>query len=541
MRQKPPRGSSPAPDHILLSLNGDVKTRRAVTWRTCEEVTEGWVEYREAGAGEWLRAEGSHDRFESDIDVSTIHWAHLENLKPGTQYEYTCGDGKRRAGPFPFTTAPEHIEKFKFICFADQQKGAPFDLPDYGDFRRFCLRLLEEHPDTAFILTAGDNTDCGQHEQQWNALFSTGLEGIAERVPFMMQMGNHDNRGFRVSYREGIGRYYSEPGEFFCKQFQGAYPQNGPEGWKTENYLFTYGDAQFNVIGLTGDEERNAWMLQTAGGPSGPLWKISVWHFPVPHAGVDTEINDYPPLKEGLACFDLAIAGHEHSFARSFPLRGEELFDRPSQGTVHYTLGNGNRNPPGSQTLGKIWHAAFFPMEEPLSAAAIVEVEGARITLTSVLEDGRVLDQCVIDKGEDVIRPRAAAPVFGPGRTRMLFKGMDPGLCQADTKCEQRDGVWFCPLAVLVAYLGGYAEKTPGRCRLEIYGRWAVFTEGSAAAQTDQGEMALPAPVYRGARGQLYIPADACKAFGMRWAYAPRNNFISFEHNSQDKPVTAQP
>jgi len=536
---KPLRGSTPQPDHILLSLNGDERSCRAVTWRTSEEITDGYVEHREIGAGEWRRAEGSHNRFESDIDVSQIHWAHLKNLRPGARYEYTCGDESHRSAVYSFATAPEKIEKFKFLCFADHQKGQPFDLPDYGDFRRFCLALLEEHPDTAFILTAGDNTDSGQHEQQWNALFATGLNGIAERVPLMMQLGNHDNRGF-ADYRRGVGRYYSEPGEFFCKQFQGAYPQNGPAGWETENYIFKYGNVQFNVIGLTGDEERNNWLLETTAS-SNAQWKVSVWHFPVPHSGVDTEITDYPPLREGLACFDLAIAGHEHSFARSFPYRDSELFDRPSQGTVHYTLGNGNRNPPGSQTVAKIWHAAFFPMEERLSAAAVVEVEGPRITLTSVLEDGRVIDRCVIDKENDVILPRAASPVFGPGRTRMLFKGMDPGLCQADTPCVWRDGRWFCPLAILIAYLGGRAQKTPGQCRLEVYGRWAVFIEGSDTAQTDRGEVALPAPVYRGHRGQLYMPAEACGAFDMRWDYAARNNFINFEHGSEEKPVTEQP
>ena len=60
-------------------------------------------------------------------------------------------------------------------------------------------------------------------------------------------------------------------------------------------------------------------------------------------------------------------------------------------------------------------------------------------------------------------------------------------------------------------------------------------------ADTDDGEMKLPAKVYRGKRGQLYIPCDGCRALGMRWAYADRNNFISFEHESEDKPVTEQP
>ena len=57
-------------------------------------------------------------------------------------------------------------------------------------------RCSKKNPDTRFILTGGDNTDCGQHEVQWNGAFS-GLVGISEHIPFMMTLGNHDNRGFK--------------------------------------------------------------------------------------------------------------------------------------------------------------------------------------------------------------------------------------------------------------------------------------------------------------------------------------------------------
>ena len=67
------------------------------------------------------------------------------------------------------------------------------------------------------------------------------------------------------------------------------------------------------------------------------------------------------------------------------------------------------------------------------------------------------------------------------------------------------------------------------------------FTLDSDVAQTDRGELKLPAKVYRGKRDQLYIPLDGVKAFEMRWAYAPRNNFVSIEHESEDKPITVQP
>lgn len=520
----------------MISINGDAKTSMAVTWRTCAEITEGYVEYR-GEDGVTGKVYADTEIFESDIDISSIFWARLTNLKPGKKYYYTCGDSTHRSAEYSFSTQPEKLEKFKFICVSDQQKGEPHDCPDYSYFNRFIKDVLKKNPDVRFILTGGDNTDCGQHEVQWNGAFS-GFVGISESVPLMMAVGNHDNRGFK-DYEKCIGRYYAEPAEYFDKQFKGSYADDGPEGWKTENYTFDYGNVHFSVIGINEPELVNDWLVKDLSACK-QTWKIGTYHFPICYSGEDCQNYDaYPVMREGMELFDLMFSGHEHNFSRSFPLKNEELFDRPSQGTVHYMLGNSNQNPPGSRTLSKVWHAAFYPQEEDNAMVAIVEVEGDKMTLTSVLSDGRTVDSCVIDKASDTILPYAVAPIFN--RTRMMFKGMDCGLCQADTPCENIAGVWFAPLSVLIGYIGGGVRKAPGKLELEIYGHKAVLTEGSDIMETDAGNVILPAKVYRSHRGQLYAPADAVSAFGMRWAYAPRNNFLSFEHESEDKPITEQP
>ncbi len=534
--EKPVRGSTPQPDHIMISFNGDAKSCMAVTWRTSADVREGYVEYHEEG-GKTLVCQAYTKEFLSDIDVSNIFWAKLTGLKPGTKYYYTCGDGAHRSEEYSFTTQPENLESLKFICVSDQQKGEPHDCPDYSNFNRFIKKVLADNPDTRFILTGGDNTDCGQHEVQWNGAMS-GFVGISESLPLMMAVGNHDNRGF-LNYEKGIGRYYAEPAEYFCKQFEGSYADNGPENWKTENYTFDYGNVHFGVIGINGPEEVNDWMISDLSANKS-RWKLGVYHFPICYSGTDCQNYDaYPVMREGFELFDLVFSGHEHNFSRSFPLKNEELFDRPSQGTVHYMLGNSNCNPPGSRTLEKVWHAAFYPQEEQVSMVAIVEVAGDTLTLTSMLDDGRIVDQCVIDKKNDRILPYAVAPKYD--RTRMKFKGMDPGLCQASTPCVEKDGVWYAPLSVLIGYIGGGVEKTEGKVTLDIYKHRAEFTLGSRVAVTDRGEFALDGEVFRGDRDQLYIPVNGVEAFDMRWAYAPRNNFISFEHESEDKPITVQP
>lgn len=536
--QKPPRGSTPRPDHIFISINGDAKTSMAVTWRTSVDITSGYALCRKDGSEDYVRYDAETGVFESDIDISNMFWARMVNLEPGTKYFYTVGNDDYRSDEYYFTTEEENAESFKFICVSDQQSGEPHDLPDYSSFNEFLKKVLEEEPDAKFILTGGDNTDCGQHEVQWNGAFS-GLKGIVEYIPFMMTLGNHDNRGFK-DYKNGIGRYYSEPAEFFGKQFKGSYADNGPDGWKTENYSFDYGDAHFNVLGVNGPEDVNEWLKKDVPA-SDKIWKFGSYHFPIYYTGPELANDDaYPMMREGVEHLDIIFSGHEHNFSRSFPIKNESVYDKPSQGTVHYELGNSNYNPPGTATVKKVWHAAYYPQTERVAAVAVVEVFKDRVELTTKLSDGRIVDSCVIDKANDEIRPYALAPYYR--RPRVFYKGTDLGLGQRELFPEQKDGKWFAPFSVMFNAICAEVIKEKGKVTLGIYGKKATFTENSDIAVTPDGEIKLSAHVYRGNRGQLYIPVDAVvPCFGMKWSYAERNNFISIEHVSEDIPYTEQP
>lgn len=528
------------PDHIMLSINGDPRYTMTVTWRTSADIPSGYLEYR-SESGESFTAAAVTIPFKSDVNTSNIHFARAEGLKPGTRYYYTCGDGEFRSGEYYFDTQEDNLTHFRFLAISDHQKDDDHYNPDYSGLGEFLRQVLEKNPDIKFILTAGDNTNCGQHEIQWNAMFD-GLKGIIEHLPYMMACGNHDNRGFEFYFPEEVNRYYAEPAEFFNTQLKFAYPQNGPEGWQTENYSFDYGNAHFNVFGVNEPELVNDWAVKDIDS-SDKQWKFGSYHFPMYYAGPNLSNDDgFPMMRDCFERLDVLFSGHEHNFSRTYPIRNESLYDRPSEGTVHYQLGNGNFNPPGTKTCDKVWHCSFYPQEEKVAAYTIVEIDGAKAKFLSALNDGRIIDDCIIDKENDEILPRRIAPVFGPGRTRLFYKGVDLGLCAMNLPPEQKDGAWFIPFGTLAAFIGGDVLREKDKITVKVYDKSAVFIVDSDIAFTDKGEVKLDFPVYRGREGQLYMPIDSvCRIFDMKWAFAERNNFITVETFNESQPVPYQP
>lgn len=536
---KPERGSTPNPDHIMLSFCGNPKTETAVIWRTSVEVDSGYINFKKENESDWRRLDAECRQKESDIDISNYYSVKLSGLEPGTRYVYTVGSDENRSDEFSFETEPENTENFSFLVITDHQKGNPCHLPDYGKVGELLKDALKKHPECRFILTVGDNCDNGQNELQWNGMFE-GLKGIIESIPYMMTTGNHDNRGFLSYFPEPVGKLYLEHADFYDFQFEPSYPMNGPEGYTTENYSFDYGNAHFLIMGINAPEKVAPWAFDDLQ-KSDKTWKLGTYHFPIYPVMPEGQNNDgYPwlrkPIEDGR--LDILFAGHEHSFARTFPTKGDELFDRPSEGTVHYIAGNGGGNIYHSNCQ-KVWHSCFYPQEEHTGLYSIVEIDGNILTATAYLGDGRIVDRFTLDKENDIITPYALAPVYD--WTKMAFKGRMLEISAREVYAQNKDGIWFAPFGVLIQAIGGKVIKETDTLSCEAYGRKAVFTIGSRFAKTDLGTVEMSAEPYFD-RGQLYVPVDeSAKMFEMEWYYAERNNYINWNTPSEDKPLYKHP
>ena len=452
---KPERGSGLYPDHIMLAFCGDAKTEMAVAWRTGTEIENGYIEYAKIGSDKIMTAQSISEIKETDIDISRYHWVRLSGLESGTKYSYTVGDSSHRSEEFTFETEPENLSKFSFIIIGDHQKGDPCHLPDYSCVGRMMRTALDRHPETRFIFTVGDNCDNGQNELQWNGMFE-GLKGIIESLPYMMTTGNHDNRGYITYFPEPTGKFYLEHADFFDFQFGPVYPDNGPEGYGGENYSFDYGNVHFLVLGINAPEKVSLWAYDDLQ-KTDKTWKLGSYHFPIYPVMPEGQNNDaYPWLRKPVEELDILFAGHEHSFARTYPIKGDEMFDKPSQGTINYITGNGGGNIYHSNAR-KIWHSAFWPQEERMGAYTLVEIDGNVLTATTYMEDGRIVDMMTIDKDKDLILPHALAPTYD--WTKMAFKGDMLELIARELYAQEKDGIWYAPFGVIIQYIGGKVIK----------------------------------------------------------------------------------
>ncbi|MDR1733390.1 MAG: metallophosphoesterase family protein [Oscillospiraceae bacterium] len=517
-------------DRIMLSICGNARTEMAVTWRfrapDFVPGSEAFALLRPIESAAWVRVEAVTAEIATDESIHTHAWARFCGLAPGKRYAYTVGSINVRSIEYIFCTEPENLAEFDFLLISDQQRSQPWENPSYDAPRRMIDKMLSAYPDIRFILTAGDNCDNGQNEIQWNAMFG-GFNGIIESLPHMMCTGNHDNRGFAQYLPSPAGKFYLDHADLFDAQFERCYPQNGPVGFRGENYSFDYGDAHFTIMGINAPQTVADWAYADIQG-SNKRWKLGCYHFPIYPLMPEGQNDDaYPwlrrPIEEG--SLDVLFSGHEHSFGRTYPMRGEEMGDKPSEGFVNYICGATGGGVYISNAR-KMWHAAFYPQEINLPMAHLVHVTRDTLTVTAVLADGRIADEFILDKARDAIHPVALAPTYL--KTKLSYKGDMVNFGGRGVFPFCRDGIWMVPAAVLLGHIGGAVQKSPGSVSVAAYKKEAVFAEGVDGC-------------VRGDKGELYVPANTlCRIFGMKWQYAARNNILNFDHPSEDKAFPQQ-
>jgi predicted phosphodiesterase len=365
--------SSENPDQVMVTWSSDPASTIDVQWRSDSTVHFGSVQFRESGSDSTRTVVASIFRMEdmllmNDPFISRFT-AHLNDLKPGTKYEYRVGIQNNWPAGQAFTTA-SHDNGFTFIWYGDTHHS-----PEFG---KLINAAESRHPETAFYSIAGDIVSDGLHREQWDDIFYFTREVVCKK-PLMTVPGNHDNRA-------GLGAM------MFRELF--SYPANGPDGVeKEQTYSFEYKNALFLMIDATSPvDAQTAWIKEKLAG-SYARWKFVMLHFP-PYSSD----GGYPEIREKWGALfdryhvDLVMSGHVHNYMRTKPMYEGKVVSSASGGPIYLvSIGIPDNDPQEKLTFADAQVSGEMLYQK-------IAIDGNKLDYKAMNIDGVVRDKMVIIK-----------------------------------------------------------------------------------------------------------------------------------------------
>lgn len=390
--RQPSISGAPASEQLHVQFGADAAREVSVSWVAAEAVVDPRLRLGAPGHGlgiEVAAEERSYVEVLTGERVFTYH-ARLRGLTPDSPYDYEVFH--RGATPVggTFRTAPAGRERpFRFTAFGDQSVSAPVGrgVAPWSPNAGYVVDAVEA-ANPLFHLLNGDLCYANLSDSPvatWASFCNTAMRSARHRA-WMPCPGNHENE-----VGNGAFGYRSYQTRFALPSLPSAAPKDCAGNW----YAFTAGPVR--VISINNDDvclqdgafssyrrdhvpgyrargddpyirgysegAQRRWLQATlAAAREDPAidWIVVCMHqVAVSSAhfnGADLGIRlEWLPLFDRYQV-DLVIAGHEHHYERTFPIRGvvagSSLLtpaaqgDNPAvldtrDGTVHMTIGGG--------------------------------------------------------------------------------------------------------------------------------------------------------------------------------------------------------
>ncbi len=549
------------PDHVTLSWVRDPMTTRTVTWRTGITVNKGVVQYSDnPGLRHPLSVTAYVRRLKADLCDENIYNATLIGLRPGTRYYYRVGDGttknwssiyffdiEKKLNPMTYS--------LKFLVFGDTQ-AKDENSPYYSLWDRTVHNAYALNPDARFFTVVGDLAQSSLSNPNWNLWFNAA-KGVIDRITFMPVEGNTECK----MMNKPKDKEHGEPA-IYTGQFN--VPKNGPFK-NCEAYSYDYGDVHFVVLDSQLRETiktrpdllgiQASW-LENDLRQTTKKWKVVFWHKPTyPTRAYRTNEGIKANFTSIIDKYhvDVVFNGHDHAYARTYPINNDEIVGSPALGTVYVVTGrSGEKDIPDNER--KAWDVDFFSSQD-MPNYIVVTVSNSQMNIKAYKMDGTLIDNYIIDKkngdtSKTVIPSRyndTQLAVNGDLLNQLLMpETKDP------TFPYQINGKWYFPIKPVVEFLGGNESSVSAdneNLSLSVKNNesskiWkknkihTVFlTNTSTKAIVDKNkekpiEITLPDPVMVVRDDDTKVPVflisadDMHTLFGFTWRYDPNWNVL---------------
>ena len=360
---------------FLFNATESGSARKTITWLSDPTVTERqFLRWRVRGTENWTAATPATTELRTFVtggyQAANVNSVTLGGLVAGTTYEYQAASGKENW--------PDTVESFTAGASGASQKFfvlGDIQAEDMTNITHIFEKLRAGNYD--FGIQTGDAVDKPTQFTELNGV--VGLLNAKElgSADVIHVLGNHEF--------EGDGNA-DIAGSVF------ALPAHSPGScWST-----TYGDvyvAVINYSGNAGDMKTAAeWLVQDAQ-KSDAAWKILTVHQPAYYTnakGGNAPMTQYIPAAAEAAGIDVVFSGHDHSFARTNPLKAGEI--DAEDGVYYYICGSSGEKSYSINIQNVFDYSKVFAKATTEFNAVYLSVEATQAKMTinvyDVLADG---------------------------------------------------------------------------------------------------------------------------------------------------------
>ncbi|MBN2281585.1 MAG: metallophosphoesterase family protein [Candidatus Marinimicrobia bacterium] len=314
-----------SPSRVLLNLTENPASEIAVTWRNYDKIKNPRVQILPADASTKMDPKAS--TFSAGTEILKIneleiyqHGLIVDQLKPGTTYAYRVGTEDSWSEWNHFTTACKEPVPFQFVYLGDVQNGI-FDMSS-----RVLRSAYRRAPNAGFWLYAGDIVNHGDNDHEWGEIFDA-LGWISRTTPMVFLPGNHEYP--RIENSRILTPLWRP---------QMTQPENGPEGLEESAFYIDY--QGLRLITLNGNEklEEQVRWLDKVLSENKQFWTIISIHQPFYSTAQGRDSKDrrdlFLPIIDKYSV-DLVLQGHDHTYGRTYKLRGGNIVPSHEPGTYY--------------------------------------------------------------------------------------------------------------------------------------------------------------------------------------------------------------
>ncbi|MGA2545879.1 MAG: metallophosphoesterase [Rectinemataceae bacterium] len=322
-------------------------------------------------------------------------------LSDSTAYLYRVGDGKVWSDVYPIETRDQ--KNFGFLVAGDPQLGAKatgsktLDADSSG-WADTVSKATVKYPNASFLVSLGDEVnDYNKRELQDAEYLAYFAPPQLKGLPVATVNGNHD---FQMG--EYYGFHYNQPN--LSPVYGISYGNDG-------DYWFAYGGALFLMLNSNTESAatHDVFIREAVAKNPDARWRIACFHHSIYSEAehvTDPDVVDrrsnYVPIFDRYK-IDLVLQGHDHSYTRTFQMRGgKPLTDQKQNsegavldptGTLYLTFnsGSGSKFYDWKDAAPAVYSAARWQGKVP--SFGYISIAGGALTFTVHRTD----DMSVID------------------------------------------------------------------------------------------------------------------------------------------------